>query len=350
MQTINRKVIDVCGIGHSGKTLVNQILSHHAKIHVHNPLFEFNLLRVYGGLINLKSNLVDNFSPNRVDMAISQFRHLIKTISPSAKISNVKSILNSNGWNYNEILQCDFEQISYDYIDSLIDFETKSVWPYPEIYNSRFNRLIKRIGVRLFNYNHKHKLIFSSANDFDAKTQLYLENILFNSGKDIVCTNNMFEPYNPGKYFNFFKNPYLIVVWRDPRDIYVSTKESNDNYIPDFETKKSIDRHHKSFTLSSNLNHFILREKILLSRCNFNNSDRVLNLKFEDIVFRFDEAVNKISNFLNLKFDDIDLIKESINVNKSKSNIGLWKNYDKQSEIDFINKELADYMKFFNYE
>ena len=58
----------------------------------------------------------------------------------------------------------------------------------------------------------------------------------------------------------------------------------------------------------------------------------------------------KISNFLNVKFDDIDSIKESINVNKSKSNIGLWKNYDKQSEIDFINKELADYMKFFNYE
>ena len=93
-----------------------------------------------------------------------------------------------------------------------------------------------------------------------------------------------------------------------------------------------------------------MREKILLTRCNFNNSNRVLNLKFEDIVFRFDEAVNKISNFLNVKFDDIDLIKESINVNKSKSNIGLWKNYDKQSEIDFINKELADYMKFFNYE
>ena len=43
-------------------------------------------------------------------------------------------------------LQCDFEQISYDYIDSLIDFETKSVWPYPDIYNSRFNRFIKRIA------------------------------------------------------------------------------------------------------------------------------------------------------------------------------------------------------------
>ena len=77
-------------------------------------------------------------------MAISQFRHLIKTISPSAKISNVRSIFNSNGWNYNEILQCDFEQISYDYIDSLIDFETKSVWPYPDIY-SRFNRFIKEL-------------------------------------------------------------------------------------------------------------------------------------------------------------------------------------------------------------
>ena len=53
-------------------------------------------------------------------MAISQFRHLIKTISPSAKISNVRSIFNSNGWNYNEIfpfIKNDFSSDVHFYSD-----------------------------------------------------------------------------------------------------------------------------------------------------------------------------------------------------------------------------------------
>ena len=61
-----------------------------------------------------------------------------------------------------------------------------------------------------------------------------------------VC-NNMFEPCNPGKYFNFFKNPYLIVVWRDPKGYICFNKKSL--MIIMFlilRAKKSIDRHHKS--------------------------------------------------------------------------------------------------------
>ena len=347
---MSKKIIDICGIGHSGKTIVNQILQHNKDIHVHTPLFEFNLLRVYGGLINLKSNLVNNFSPNRSDMAIAQFRHLINTISPSARISDVKSLFNSNGWNYNDMLGCDFEKISNEYIDSLIDLESKSIWPYPEIYKSKFNRFCKRVGFRLFKYEHKNKLIFSSANDFKQKTQSYLEKILFNNEKDIVCTNNMFEPYNPGKYFDFFDDPFLIIVWRDPRDIYVSTKKGNDGYVPDFEAKNFIDSHHKSFTLSDNINHFILRKKILLSKCDFRDSKRVFNIKFEDIIYNFEESIKKLTQFLNIEFGDTNYLKKAINIEKSKSNIGLWKKYNNHYEMDLIKEELSDYMSFFNYE
>ena len=346
---MNKKVIDVCGIGHSGKTIVNQILQHNQDIYVHNPLFEFNILRIYGGLINLRSNLVDNYSPNRADMAIAQFKHLIKTISPSARISDFKSLFNSNGWNYNELLGCNFEKISNDYIDSLIDLETQSIWPYPEIYESKFSRFFQRVRKRLFNYERKHSLIFSSSNDFQKKTIAYLEKVLFNNKKNIVCTNNMIEPYNSEKYLNFFNNPFLISVWRDPRDIYVSTKVGN-KYIPDFETSKSIDSHHKSFTLSDDIDNFILREKILLSKCDFKNSKRILNIKFEDIVYNFEESIQKLSQFLNIEFGDVDFLKKAINIEKSKSNIGLWKKYHNQQEIDLIKKELSDYMAIFNYE
>ena len=346
---MNKKIIDVSGIGHSGKTIVNEIFTHHSKIHVHSPLFEFNLLRVYGGLINLHSNLVENWSPNRADIAINQFKHLIKTISPTAKMWSINSLINSNGWNYNEMLECDFEQISKDYINSLISLESKSVWPYPEIYKNSLIRFFRRVAGRIFNYQHKNKVIFSDATNFNNKTKLFLEDILFNHNKNLVCTNNMFEPYNEGKYFKFFNDPYQINVWRDPRDIYVSTK-LGDVFSPNFESSQSIGSYHKSFTLSDDINNFITREKILISKCNFKDSNRILNIKFEDIIHNFEQSVDRISNFVGISFKNVNYIKEKINVENSKKNIGVWKAYDNQLEIDLISKELNDYMSYFKYE
>ena len=147
----NYKVIDISGVGHCGKTIVNSILANHYKIHVHNPLFEFNLLRFYGGLINLESDLVHNWSQIRAGMAINHYRFLIKKISPTGKISDPRSILNSGGWNYNETLNCDLEKISNDYLDSLEDFSTKSAWPFHEIYHNPFKRFFSRLRNKLFN-------------------------------------------------------------------------------------------------------------------------------------------------------------------------------------------------------
>jgi len=346
---MNNKIIDISGIGHSGKTIVNDILKHDERIHVHPSLFEFNLLRVYGGLINLRSNLVDNWSPIRCDMAINQFKHLIKTISPSAKITNSRSMLVSNGWNYNDMLECDFENISGEYINSIIDFNAKSIWPFPEIYQNAFIRFLRKINYRLFKYKKKHNLLFSSGSNFDAITKLYLEKVLFNHGKNIVCTNNMFEPYNPGKYFNFFDNPFLILVWRDPRDIYVSTKVG-DMHMPSDEKNYGITKLHKSFTLSDNVNNFVKRQRILLSQCSFENTNRILNLKFEDIVYNFENSVKEIGDLLKIDLNDIDNIRKKVNPEDSKKNIGMWKNYQNQDEIDFIKTELNDYMSKFGYK
>ena len=149
----------------------------------------------------------------------------------------------------------------------------------------------------------------------------------------------MFEPYNEGKYFKFFNDPYQINVWRDPRDIYVSTK-LGDVFSPNFESSQSIGSYHKSFTLSDDINNFITREKILISKCNFKDSNRILNIKFEDIVHNFEQSVDRISNFVGISFKNVNYIKEKINVENSKKNIGVWKAYDNQLEIDLISKSL----------
>ena len=68
------------------------------------------------------------------------------------------------------------------------------------------------------------------------------------------------------------------------------------------------------------------------------------------IVHNFEQSVDRISNFVGISFKNVNYIKEKINVENSKKNIGVWKAYDNQLEIDLISKELNDYMSYFKYE
>ena len=342
------KLIDISGIGHSGKTMVNDILSTNDRFHVHHPAFEFNLLRVFGGIVDLEYHLTEKWSPNRCDIALHNFKHLIDTISPKANIFNINSMIRSNGWNYNEMLQCEFDKISYDYLNSLISLNSELLWPYPQIYENSYKRLARKIGFRLFKYKKKHNFKLSDGKNFEELTRNYLEKVLSNNNK-IICTNNMFEPYCTEKYFKFFQDPLSIIVWRDPRDIYVSTKIEAP-YTPSFEKNNIVGKHEKSFTLSHDINAFIRRKKILINKCNFKESSRIHNIKFEDIVYDFERSILLIEDFLNIKLGNHKKIKKDLRLDLSQKNIGLWKKYNNQQEIDLIKKELSDYMAIFKYD
>ena len=72
------------------------------------------------------------------------------------------------------------------------------------------------------------------------------------------------------------------------------------------------------------------------------NKEIILNLKFEEVVLRPELVIDKINNFLNVKLTRNDSVNY-FNPNMSKKNIGLWKTYKFQKEIDFIYEELKEY-------
>ena len=67
------KLIDISGFGHSGKTTVTNLFSEVDATHVHDPNFEFGLLRLPDGLIDLKRNVLDNWTPIKSDIQIKRF-------------------------------------------------------------------------------------------------------------------------------------------------------------------------------------------------------------------------------------------------------------------------------------
>ena len=73
-------VVNLTGYNYSGKGAVSAILREYETIKSFKHGREFELFRMPGGLIDLRSALVDTWSPMRSDMAIRNFKKLTKIL------------------------------------------------------------------------------------------------------------------------------------------------------------------------------------------------------------------------------------------------------------------------------
>ncbi len=341
------KIIDVSGYGNSGKTVITDLLKEFDSVYSHPQSFEFNLLRMQGGLIDLKHNIYDNWSIIRSDAALKRFAKLVKIIGTKFSFTKPKTWFNSNGMNYSDFFE-NFHELSEQYIQSLIDFEIECEWPYNEIEKSGIGRFYRRMIVRLSLTSYfKYNVCYTDRNKFTEKTKDYLDN-LFNqnisSEKQFIVTNNMCNPYKPEESADMFKDTISIIVERDPRDIYFSNYTQN-KYIPGFETKLKNLNDKKKFLGFDNVYTFAKRIKLLYENThNFENSNKVLRLNFEDIVLNYDNTLKKLLKFTGLEIENHSYAKKYFKPENSIKNIGIWKEFKKHKDFKIIEKELGNYL------
>ena len=342
------KVIDISGFGHSGKTVVTGILKEFDNYSVSDPNFEFNLLRIQGGLLDLKNALVDNWSPIRSDSAIRRYKKLIKRIGPKANFFKPSTLFYSNGMNYDSFFNDKFTELSHNYIESLFDYKYQGEWPYHGIEDSIYKQFIQRFKQNIFFTKPKKREIFvSSALDFSYKTKKYLDQLFENFSQNKfnnIVLHNSFEPFNPENSLVLFNNAKSIVVQRDPRDIYCSTIESEDKlFTPSFDKKNSHRNLKKNFLHSDDLTFFIERQKIYFQKVLLSKNKNILRLKYEDLIFDYDNQLKKIYNFLD-ENPTVHMNKQKyFNPLQSSKNVGLWKRFKNNKSVDRIYNELSDY-------
>ena len=295
------KLVDISGLGHSGKTVVNHLLSEVDGFYVHSPSFEFDLIRLPDGILDLKRNIVNNWTPIRSDIQIKRFLNLC---------SNLDN-------NYQENLSVNLNELAYNFVNNLTEFKLEIHW-YDHLYSSdkdsfkyylfkelkkiKFLKFLKRIiGIKLNNKKDTVRLIGSEY--FERYVKLFLEEVL-QRDKNFIVTNNAFEPFSPDESISFFENAYCIVVDRDPRDIYLSSLMADKIYIPSYEKENNkVDydfiRDQKiDFLGSRNVDSFIWRQlKIRQEIAKNSNSNRVLRVRYEDLVLDYEKSVKKYSNF-----------------------------------------------------
>lgn len=178
---------------------------------------------------------------------------------------------------------------------------------------------------------------FSSYPDgFYQHTREFLLNVIdslepINPAKNLVL-DQPFPGNNPELCFPYFFNPKAIVVDRDPRDIYLLTKE--------FWFKSQAWRPLPTDTVE----HFVSYYRGLrLSDSLTKKNENVLKIQFEDLVYRYDETRIKIEKFLDLpsNMNQMTHFNPALSINNTQV-FNYYSGY--KSEIQQIERALPEYL------
>ena len=202
--------------------------------------------------------------------------------------------------------------------------------------------------------NKKTKVFLSGDHNFIEKTNLFLYKILFSKldeTKNTLVINNAFEPFNPQENIKYFDDAYVVVVSRDPRDIYADAYEINENYKIDSEINdpnfsyKYIIEQKKDFLGARDINTFIKRQRLYREKMKFdNNQKRIMYVNFEDLIFNYEQTVQELLSKLNVDPELHTMKKQYFDPAQSAKNVGIWKRMEDNEDIKLIEKELKDYL------
>ena len=94
---------------------------------------------------------------------------------------------------------------------------------------------------------------------------------------------------------------------------------------------------------SENLSSFITRQKIYHDKTILSNdSDRIIRIKYEDLVFNYDDTVKKLFFQLGIDSSDHVMKKKFFDPKQSSKNVGIWKTLPDDNNIKKIENELNE--------
>lgn len=233
------------------------------------------------------------------------------------------------------------------YINDLTEFKYQEYW-LADIRDlkgiDRFKYYYKRARRLILNkflpdnykiidcHNYIPKLItrhpIQNREKFIKYTQEYCQEMFDSKNKENKQFNlidQLVSPINTEKYLEYVKNLKVIIVDRDPRDVYIECCEKNDHVLP-----KDIEEFCKVY---------------IDSRKYKTSNSNVMYIYFEDLIYNFEMSKSKIEKFLNLDSKAHQEKGIYYSIEKSKINTRLWKKYPKyDKEVKYIENKLEKYL------
>lgn len=297
------------------------------------PGIEFRLIKDPYGINDLYNALVVKRDPLNYDIAIKDYLWFVDAL-------NRKPTRLKPGLNYQAFFGNNLVAYTKEFINKLVEYQYDSYWWMFELKKDPVKIIEEKIKRKFFNITEQPRMFFSdiSEEDFCNETNNYIKKLLVgkygtNFTKNIILDQAV-SVFNASNEMKFIKNSKLIVVDRDPRDVY--TDLCKGGFLIGEQLMKSRNpmmyvEWHNAWRKNSYL---------------LNNNNDILQLRFEDVIFNYSETVKKIEDFLGLDASLHVDIGKYLDINISKKNVGIWKDFLTDTEIQVFDRYLKDCFYF----
>lgn len=341
---MKRKIIVPTGYMGSGSSAVTDLLREISCFENNNGSFEFIFMHCPDGLFDLEDKLLYGNNAIRSDEAIHRFRAMMLCLYKC-----------KNYWPgmYKEHISSSF----IDYVDEFIGQLTTAEfvglrWHFSEkpdgvLMQVRhyFRRIVKKLSLGKLNlsipvkYKTMH-IAFPDKDSFYEASRGFLGHIFSDLGikEHNLVMDQLILPHNLYRLNNYFDdNVRVIVVDRDPRDVFVLNKYrwtvKGDSIPYPLDVEEFI-RFYRAMRLS---------ESVV-------QDDKILRIHFEDLVYNYQDTINKLYSFLGVNSKNHKNKKMYFDPNISINNTQLFNINDSvKLECDKIAEELEEYLYQFPY-
>lgn len=325
------KIISLSGFGWSGGTAVRDLLREYKNINFYPH--EYSLIYDPYGFHDLYNATVENWNFLRVD------HYIKKHIQYFNHISKKKNKYYHYSKNLDSFFLVNSSAIHKEFIDDLVRFKYSLNSRVNYVYLNPINKIFSRIKNKVYKQSDYSNFSKLSKDEFNKIVNKFHKNLFQN--KVDFNTSLLLEKSIPSNNLlpsmNFISNLKVILVNRDPRDTFVQMSNGksvfwgNNNNITDADVLKFIEWKKAMYS-------DVEKYQLKINSVNKIEGKEILYIEFESLILDHIKIKSKIESFLNFNSNDQILKAKFLNINRSKQNIGVWRNYKNQSHIDLITK------------
>lgn len=325
------------GFTGSGSSAVGDYLKEFAKTFECGK--EIRFIKDPYGLIDLEYHLVEQW----------EFINSIAAVHDFLNQSKIWGHYGDNpfsrpGLSYKKKINKDYYKLTKKFIDELTvytfrrDFyHTKFKKNYFMYVTDRIRNYIERKTKGKLKISNRHIKINNfctpTKEEFETAAKRYINSLFAihaNNGETTILLDLPISPSNTQSMHSFFDNAKMIIVERDPRDMYVEEFEWGLRYG-------------KKLGEKEDGKEYVLKRQAMRRTMDINDKD-ILYIHFEDLVLKYEETTKIIREFVGFEEKDHIFPFKYFKPEQSKKNIGLWKKYYNKYKdaIDIIHEDLAD--------
>ena len=337
------KILVPTGYMGSGSSAVTDILSEIDGFNAVNGDFEFVFLHCPNGVFDLEDKLLRGNNALRSDEALHSF------------LGTMNQLFTKKYWwvgHYNEHVGPGFYDSCRRFADALTFSRPDYYWYWQENTNARmfiqlcFRKLLSVISQkkelmpkpRLY---YDTTLAMPTEDEFYTAARRFISEVMgeIGLGERSVVLDQLLLPHNLFRIDNYFGDELRVfAVSRDPRDVYIINK-----YIW---TKKNV-----GVPFPTDTDAFISFYRRLRQSERPADSDKILRVRFEDLIYNYDASLERIYAFLGITKAQHSAPKTHFDPAVSIQNTQLFlANEQYAREAERIAAELPEYIYDFPYE